>query len=132
MVLTVAVIIAIYLTHISIEDIKTHTISNFAPIIILLASPFLSWISFKDRIIGLLVVFFVLLAANLIANIGMGDVKLCAALAFVIGAIPELMAILLALAAAKIIGKNKNEIPLAPYLCAANAVVYIMELILHG
>lgn len=99
-----------YLTHISIEDIKTHTISNFTPIIILLASPFLSWISFKDRIIGLLVVFFVLLAANLIANIGMGDVKLCAALAFVIGAIPELMAILLALAAAKIIGKNKNQI----------------------
>ena len=80
----------------------------------------------------MLVVFFVLLAANLIANIGMGDVKLCAALAFVIGAIPELMAILLALAAAKIIGKNKNEIPLAPYLCAANAVVYIMEVILHG
>lgn len=34
MVLTVAVIIAIYLAHISIEDIKTHTISNFAPIII--------------------------------------------------------------------------------------------------
>ena len=98
----------------------------------MLASPFLSWISFKDRIIGLLVVFFVLLAANLIANIGMGDVKLCAALAFVIGAIPELMAILLALAAAKIIGKNKNQIPLAPYLCAANAVVYIMEVILHG
>ena len=56
MVLTVAVIIAIYLTHISIEDIKTHTISNFTPIITLLASPFLSWISFKDRIIGLLVV----------------------------------------------------------------------------
>ena len=42
------------------------------------------------------------------------------------------MAILLALAAAKIIEKNKNEIPLAPYLCAANAVVYIMEVILHG
>lgn len=80
MVLTVAVIIAIYLTHISIEDIKTHTISNFTPIIILLASPFLSWISFKDRIIGLLVVFFVLLAANPLSPISEWEMLSCALL----------------------------------------------------
>lgn len=135
MALAVAVIIAIYLAHISAEDIRTHTISNFAPIIIIAASPFLSELPFADRIIGLLVVFCVLLAANLIANIGMGDVKLCAAFAFVIGTLPELIAVLLALTAAKVFGKwNKRnkEIPLAPSLCAANAVVYVMEVFIHG
>ena len=135
MALTVAVIIAIYLAHISAEDKRSHTMTNFAPIIITAPSPFLSDLPLAYRIIGLLVVFCVLLAANLIANIGMGDVKLCAAFAFVIGTLPELIAVLLALTAAKIFGKwNKRtkEIPLAPFLCAANAVVYVMEVFIHG
>ena len=101
MVLTISVILAIYLTHISAEDIRTREISNFAPFIIIAASPFLNELSLSARITGLLALFITLFAANLIADIGMGDVKLCAAFGFALGAVPEFIAVLLALISAK-------------------------------
>ena len=75
MVLTISVILTIYLTHISAEDIRTREISNFAPFIIVAASPFLNELSLSARITGLLALFITLFAANLIADIGMGDVN---------------------------------------------------------
>ncbi len=134
MVLTISVILAIYLVHISAEDIRTREISNFAPFIIIAASPFLNELSFSERITGLLALFVTLFAANLIADIGMGDVKLCAALGFALGAVPEFIAVLLALISAKLYGyiKKEHELPLAPFICAANAAVFLSEVFLNA
>lgn len=134
MVLTISVILAIYLVHISVEDIRTREISNFAPFIIIAASPFLNELSFSERITGLLALFVTLFAANLIADIGMGDVKLCAALGFALSAVPEFIAVLLALISAKLYGhiKKEHELPLAPFICAANAAVFLSEVFLNA
>lgn len=132
MVLTIFTVLAVYLAHISAEDIRTRKISNFAPVIIISAGSFLNDISFFDRIIGLITVFSVMFLANVLANIGMGDVKLCAAFGFMLGAIPEFIAVLTALIAAKITGKitHENNLPFAPYICAANLAVYLLEVFL--
>lgn len=134
MVLTISVILTIYLTHISAEDIRTREISNFAPFIIVAASPFLNELSLSARITGLLALFITLFAANLIADIGMGDVKLCAAFGFALGAAPGFIAVLLALISAKIFAhiKKEQEMPLAPFICAANAVVFLLEVFLYA
>ena len=128
MVLTISVILTIYLTHISAEDIRTREISNFAPFIIL------NELSLSARITGLLALFITLFAANLIADIGMGDVKLCAAFGFALGAVPGFIAVLLALISAKIFAhiKKEQEMPLAPFICAANAVVFLLEVFLYA
>lgn len=134
MVLTISVILTIYLTHISAEDIRTREISNFAPFIIVAASPFLNGLSLSARITGLLALFITLFAANLIADIGMGDVKLCAAFGFALGTFPEFISVLLALISAKIFAhiKKEQEMPLAPFICAANAAVFLLEVFLYA
>ena len=87
--LAVITMLTIYFFGISVRDIRYREISNAAPIILVLASPFLTIIPFSDRMIGLFAVFVPLLLVNIITNgFGMGDVKLCAAFGFVFGAIP--------------------------------------------
>ena len=82
----------------------------------------------------MLALFITLFAANLIADIGMGDVKLCAAFGFALGAVPEFIAVLLALISAKIFAhiKKEQEMPLAPFICAANAAVFLLEVFLYA
>lgn len=119
-------------------DLLCHTLKYSEPLRLQGAynseSPFLNELSFSERITGLLALFITLFAANLIADIGMGDVKLCAALGFALGAVPEFIAVLLALISAKLYGhiKKENELPLAPFICAANAAVFLSEVFLNA
>lgn len=136
MALTIFAALVIYLTHVSQVDIKRREISNAAPIIVIMSSPFLTEIYFKDRAIGLLAVFVPMLIISLRLDIGMGDVKLMSAFGFVMGAIPAYLALLSALSAALFIGKirktHSDEIPLAPYICASAGAVYVLEVILNA
>lgn len=136
MALTVFTALAIYLTHVSRVDIERREISNAAPIIVIMSSPFLTEIYFKDRAIGLLAVFVPMLIISLRLGIGMGDVKLMSAFGFVMGAIPAYLILLSALSAALFIGKirktHSDEIPLAPYICASAGAVYLLEVILNA
>ncbi len=126
---TVFAILAVYLTKTSIDDIKYREINNCAPVLIIMASPFISQIDMTDRLIGMFGLFLPLLALNYLLGVGMGDVKLAAAFGFLIGAIPEYCAFLVALITALLINKIKkyeDGIPLAPYICAANLVMYFV------
>lgn len=130
--LAIITMLTIYFFGISVRDIRYREISNSAPVILIMASPFLTVIPFSDRMIGLIGVFIPLLLVNILTNgFGMGDVKLCAAFGFVLGAIPEFIAIALALSAAVAVGKitGKKSLPLAPFLCGANMAVLLMEVI---
>ena len=132
--LTIFTLLAIYLKHVSAEDISRRKISNFAPIIIMMSCPFLTTIGLTDRLIGLLGVFLPMLLLNRLVGVGMGDVKLCGAFGFALGAIPTYIALLTALITAAIGDKLKkydNGIPFAPYICGAALGVYIiMEVLL--
>lgn len=130
--LAIITMLTIYFFGISVRDVRYREISNGAPVILLMASPFLTDIPFLDRMIGLFAVFVPLLLVNILTNgFGMGDVKLCAAFGFVFGAIPEYTAVFLALSAAVIAGKitGKKSLPLAPFICGANMAVLLMEVI---
>ncbi len=137
MALTVFVVLAIYLAHVSRVDIERREISNAAPIIIIMSSPFLTELFFADRVIGFLAVLVPTLIISLQTGwLGMGDVKLLSAVGFTLGAVPTYIITLLALSAALAAGKiRKNhdkEIPLAPYICTAAGAVYILEVIIHA
>lgn len=122
--------LVIYFSGISAQDIKYRKISNCAPIILMMSAPFVCEISFSQQIIGLAAVFIPLFAINVITDgFGMGDVKLCAAFGFVIGAFAEYVALALALTTAIIIGKitNIKSLPLAPFICTASMTALIME-----
>lgn len=129
--LAVFTALIVYLTGISRTDIKTREISNFAPLVIMMSTPFLNTIPLTERLIGLFGIGLFLLAVNLLTNgFGMGDVKLCAAFGFLLGALVECIALIIALTAALICAKIKkmNSLPLAPFLCAASmAALVIME-----
>lgn len=131
--LTVFLLLAFYLFGISVQDVRRHEISNFAPVMVIMASPFISAIPLAERILGLLAVFIPLLIVNLLTNgFGMGDVKLCAAFGFVLGAFAEYLALAAALVVAIIVGKSAkiNPLPLAPFLCGAGmAAIIIKEVI---
>lgn len=131
--LAVGAALVIYLFGISIRDVKYREISNSAPVILIMASPFLTVIPFSDRVIGLIAVFIPLLLVNLLTNgFGMGDVKLCAAFGFMLGAVPEYIAVILALFSAVIVGKisGKKTLPLAPFICGASMAILFCELAL--
>ncbi len=137
MALTVFVMLAIYLAHVSRIDIERREISNAAPIIIIMSSPFITELFFSDRAIGFLAVFVPTLIISLQTNwLGMGDVKLLSAVGFTLGAIPTYVITLLALSAALVAGKiqknHNKEIPLAPYICTAAGAVYILEVIFNA
>ena len=131
--LTVFVALVIYLTGISQRDIKTREISNYAPIIVMMSTPFLNVIPLSERLIGFFGVGIFLLVFNLLTNgCGMGDVKLCAAFGFLLGAPVECIALVLALIAALMCAKIKrtDSLPLAPFLCTASmAALVIMEVL---
>lgn len=134
MAVTVLLILSVYLAKVSLQDIQYREINNCAPVAVMLAAPLLSELPLTERLIGLAGVFVPLLLVNLLLDIGMGDVKLAAAFAFVIGAAQEYAAIIIALAIALIAHKirhHNNDIPLAPYLCAANLAVYLIGGYLH-
>ncbi len=132
--LAIITALIIYFSGISIQDIKRREISNSAPIILIMASPFITDIPLVESILGLIAVFVPLFIANITTNgFGMGDVKLCAAFGFVLGALAEYAAIALALSAAIFVGKitNKKSLPLAPFICSANlAVIFFTEVFL--
>lgn len=134
MAVTVLLILSVYLAKVSLQDIQYREINNCAPVVVMLAAPLLSELPLTERLIGLAGVFVPLLLLNLLLDIGMGDVKLAAAFAFIVGAAQEYAAIIIALAIALIAHKIRhynNDIPLAPYLCAANLAVYLIGGYLH-
>lgn len=127
---TIFALTTIYLIGISIRDIRWREISNLAPVVLIMASPFLTIMPITERLIGLAAVFIPLLAVNLFTNgFGMGDVKLCAAFGFVQGAVTEYIALAIALTAAVIVGKitNNKSLPLAPFLCGAGMAAIIFK-----
>ena len=131
--LAVLTALIIYFFRISVRDIKCRKISNCAPVILIMAAPFVSVIPLSQRIIGLVAIFIPMFAVNILTNgFGMGDVKLCAAFGFVLGTFAGYAALALALSAAVIAGKitNKKSLPLAPFICASGMAVLMMEVIL--
>lgn len=131
--ISVFILLLIYLTVISYQDIQRHEISNFAPVIIIMASPFISNTPMTERILGLIGIFLPLLAVNIYTNgFGMGDVKLCAAFGWVLGAFAGYCSIVAALAAAVVAGKitNNNLLPLAPFLSGAGMAAIIFKEVL--
>lgn len=127
--MTVFSLVAIYLFGISRQDIRCHEISNFAPVVLVLASPFISTTPTMERIIGLFGLFLPLLAVNFLTNgFGMGDVKLCAAFGWVLGAVAEYCV----LTAAVVLGKitNTKLLPLAPFLSGAGLAAIIFKEVL--
>lgn len=126
--LSVFVLTAWYLAKISAEDIRCRTISNFAPIFVIAASPFLSCTLLSERILGLLALLIPLFAVNVMTNsFGMGDVKLCAAFGWTLGAVWGYGALVFALAGAVFVGKitHKSSLPLAPFIsfCGMAAII---------
>lgn len=131
--LAVGAALVIYLFGISVRDIRYREILNITPLVLIMAAPFLTNIPFSDRVIGLTAVFIPLLLVNLLTNgFGMGDVKLCAAFGFMLGAVPEYIAAALALSAAVTVGKitGKKSLPLAPFICGAGMAILLCELAL--
>lgn len=127
---SIFILLLIYLTVISYQDIQRHEISNFAPIAIIMASPFISNIPMAERILGLIGIFLPLLMVNIYTNgFGMGDVKLCAAFGWVLGAFAGYCSIAAALAAAVVIGKitNNKLLPLAPFISGAGMAAIIFK-----
>ena len=125
--------LCIYLFGISVKDVQCREISNCAPVILIMAAPFLSTIPLSQQIVGLLAVFIPLFAVNILTNgFGMGDVKLCAAFGFVLGTAGEYVALFLALLSAVIVGKitKKKSLPLTPFLCSASMTVLLLEVVL--
>ena len=74
MALTVFAALVIYLTHVSRVDIERREISNAAPIIVIMSSPFLTELCFKDRAAGLIAVFVPMLIISLRLEIGRAHV----------------------------------------------------------
>ena len=108
--MTVFSLVAIYLFGISRQDIRYHEISNFAPVVLIFASPFISTTPTVERIVGLFGLFLPLMAVNFLTNgFGMGDVKLCAAFGWVLGAFTEYCSLTVALTVAVVAGKITND-----------------------
>ncbi|MGN0679263.1 MAG: prepilin peptidase [Oscillospiraceae bacterium] len=131
--LSIFTALAAYLFGISVRDIRCRKILNVTPMVVIMASPFLTDIPFTERVLGLIAVFVPMLIVNIYTNgFGMGDVKLCAAFGFVLGTIPEYIALILALSGAVVVGKIKKHksLPLAPFICIASMAVILMEVIL--
>lgn len=130
---TVFSLVAIYLFGISRQDIRRHEISNFAPVVLILASPFISTTPTVERMVGLFGLFLPLMAVNFLTNgFGMGDVKLCAAFGWVLGAFTEYCSLTVALTVAVVVGKitNNKLLPLAPFLSGAGMTAIIFKEVL--
>lgn len=129
--LTIFTLLCVYFFGISRQDIQRREISNCAPVVLILASPFVSTVPLSERILGLFGLLIPLAAVSIITNgFGMGDVKLCAAFGWTLGAFTAYCALAAALTAAVLAGKitHQKRLPLAPFLCGAGmAAILIME-----
>lgn len=84
----------------------------------------------KKSLFGL---FLPLMAVNFLTNgFGMGDVKLCAAFGWVLGAFTGYCSLAVALTAAVVVGKitNNKLLPLAPFLSGAGMAAIIFREVL--
>lgn len=128
--LTVYVLTAIYLTGVSIQDIRRREISNAAPLVLMLASVFISSATGVQRIIGLFALLIPLAAVSIITNgFGMGDVKLCAAFGWTLGVVAAYGMLAAALFGAVILCKvtKRKSLPLAPFICGAGMAAMILK-----
>lgn len=126
---TVFTLLFVYFFGISRQDVQRREISNCAPVVLILASPFVSTVPFPERILGLFGLLIPLAAVSIITNgFGMGDVKLCAAFGWTLGAFTAYCALAAALTAAVIAGKitHQKRLPLAPFLCGAGLVTILL------
>ena len=131
--LTIFTLLCVYFFGISRQDVQRREISNCAPVVLILASPFVSTVPFPERILGLFGLLIPLAAVSIITNgFGMGDVKLCAAFGWVLGAFTEYCSLAVALTAAVVVGKitNNKLLPLAPFLSGAGMVAIIFKEVL--
>ena len=123
--LTIFTLLCVYFFGISRQDVQRREISNCAPVV------FVSTVPFPERILGLFGLLIPLAAVSIITNgFGMGDVKLCAAFGWTLGAFTAYCALAAALTAAVLAGKitHQKRLPLAPYLCGAGlATILLME-----
>lgn len=106
---------------ISRQDVQRREISNCAPVVLILSSPFISAVPITERILGLFGLLIPLAAVSIITNgFGMGDVKLCAAFGWTLGAFTAYCALAAALTAAVLAGKShiRNDCRLR-HSCAA-------------
>lgn len=98
-----------------------------------LPSPFISTTPTVERMVGLFGLFLPLMAVNFLTNgFGMGDVKLCAAFGWVLGAFTGYCSLAVALTAAVVVGKitNNKLLPLAPFLSGAGMAAIIFREVL--
>ncbi len=127
--LTIFTLLCVYFFGISRQDVQRREISNCAPVVLILASPFVSTVPFPERILGLFGLLIPLAVVSIITNgFGMGDVKLCAAFGWTLGAFTAYCALAAALTAAVIAGKitHQKRLPLAPFLCGAGLVTILL------
>ena len=127
--LTIFTLLCVYFFGISRQDVQRREISNCAPVVLILASPFVSTVPLPERILGLFGLLIPLAAVSIITNgFGMGDVKLCAAFGWTLGAFTAYCALAAALTAAVLAGKitHQKRLPLAPFLCGAGMVTILL------
>jgi len=134
----------LFLTWVSVHDIKTHKIENYTHLIIVAASLFINGLTVAERVTGLVFCFTPFMVANILSGnkIGMGDVKLAGAFGFALGAYGGLTAAVAGLAVMvitagitqKIRKQNKpaarRAIALAPFLCGGFAVCLLFQSII--
>ena len=122
--LTIFTLLCVYFFGISRQDIQRREISNCAPVVLILASPFVSTVPLPERILGLFGLLIPLAAVSVITNgFGMGDVKLCAAFGWTLGAFTAYAALTAAVLAGKI--THQKRLPLAPFLCVAGMAMIL-------
>ena len=127
--LTIFTLLCVYFFGISRQDVQRREISNCAPVVLILASPVVSTVPLPERILGLFGLLIPLAAVSIITNgFGMGDVKLCAAFGWTLGAFTAYCALAAALTAVVLAGKitHQKRLPLAPYLCGAGLVTILL------
>ena len=124
--LTIFTLLCVYFFGISRQDVQRREISNCAPVVLILSSPFISAVPITERILGLFGLLIPLAAVSIITNgFGMGDVKLCAAFGWTLGAFTAYCALAAALTAAGL--DTFANIPFLTGYTAANLpiVLYI-------
>ena len=127
--LTIFTLLCVYFFGISRQDVQRREISNCAPVVLILASPFVSTVPLPESILGLFGLLIPLASVSIITNgFGMGDVKLCAAFGWTLGAFTAYCALAAALTAAVLAGKitHQKRLPLAPFLCGAGLVTILL------
>lgn len=132
--IAVTAALAIYLYGVSVRDIRQRQIYNVTPFIVIMSAPLITSIPLTERLLGLAALFVPLFVASIRTDgFGMGDVKLCAAFGFLLGAVLSYIALVLALLCAAVFGKitNNKSLPLAPFLCGANMAAIILEVIIQ-